>query len=299
MSLDIDREDLSKIVTAVWSLITEAHIHEAKETVERLLLRIQKMLSNFDSPPFSDLENLAHAYHAAGYTASMCVRNPEAFVALQYFEEMKSIADTLHNDTLSMIALSYKGDTYRRVGNIPKALNCLQSAHSAFPSADCAARGNCAQLLGRIYFRLNDLNNFEQIMKEAEQIALAIDQVDNSLHGQYCLGTVYIDYARSYNQLGQFQRSLEYLQQAEAAMPSSPHWQTLLTATRGMLLVKSGDIQTGMLFVTKAVELGYEHGNQRLLDRLYGLRNYFDERVKEISSARKVLDEALDRSLEF
>ncbi len=71
--------------------------------------------------------------------------------------------------------------------------------------------GNCAQLLGRVYFRLTDLTRFEQMMREAEHIARNIDQVDNSLHGQYCLGTVYVDYARSYNQPGQFQRSLEYI----------------------------------------------------------------------------------------
>lgn len=299
MSLNEDIQQLDKAIAKIWSLITKARVYEARTMTEHLLRKIQMYQENKGLTPASCIENFAHAYHVAGYTASMSVRNSEAFVALQYFHEMKSLAGDLQNATLYVIALTYEGDTHRRLGNLSEALLCLQKAYEYTPQPDRAAYGNCAQLLGRSYFRIGDFSNFARLMKEAEQIAQTIEQVENSLHGQYCLGTVYIDYARSYNQLGKTQEALDYLRQAEAVLPPSPHWKTLLIATRGIILVKSGEVQKGMPDVVEAVRLGYEHGNQRLLDRFYALECYLNDKAEEINEARLKLNDALDRSLDF
>ncbi len=299
MSLEKDIEQLGKAVSDIWSLLTEARVYEAKAITEKLLHIIQIHKEDVGERLIPPSENFAHVYHVAGYTASMSVRNAEAFVALQYFREMKCLACDLQNATLYVIALTYEGDTHRRLGNLPKALSCLQKAYKHSPQGDRAAHGNCAQLLGRSYFRTGDFSNFAKMMEEAEQIARTIDQVANSLHGQYCLGTVYIDYARSYNQLGQTQKALDYLQQAQEVMPPSPHWKTLVLATRGIILVKNGEMQKGMPDVLEAVKLGYEHGNQRLLDRFYALERYLNEKAGEIHAARLNLSDALDKSLDF
>lgn len=300
MNLDKDMKQLDKMVVAIWSLLTEARVYEAKSMTEELLRDVQMYEENYEHekpPPL--LENIAHAYHVAGYTASMSVRDPNAFVALQYYEKMECIAHDLRHATLYVIALTYRGDAYRRLGNLDQAKACLQKAYTYTPRPDDAALGNCAQLLGRIYFCLKDFRLFEMVMTEAEQIAQTIDQEQNSLHGQYCLGTVYIDYARSYHQLGQMQKAFDYLQQAEAVLPQSPHWQTLLIATRGLLLVRSGDFQRGMPDVVEAVRRGYEHGNQRLLDRFYALEQHLNKQAGEILEARSVLSSALERSFDF
>lgn len=299
MYLESSPEQLDKAVTTIWSLLTEARVYEAKAITEELLYLLHKPGEKLEEDHYPPLEVAAHIYHVAGYTASMSVRNAEAFVALQYFCEMKRLASESHNATLQVIALSYEGDTYRRLGNLPKAFACLRDAYHFQPRPDPAASGNCAQLLARIHFHLDDLHQFEQLMKEAESIAKSIDPIKNSLHGQYCLGTVYIDYARSYSQLGDTQKAFAYLSCAETTLPPSPHWQTLLIATRGILLVRNGHVQKGMSDVIEAVKLGYEHGNQRLLERFYALEHYLAEQVKEIDQARLQLSDALDRSLDF
>jgi tetratricopeptide (TPR) repeat protein len=292
-------QEIDQSVATIWSLLTAAHISQAKEAVERLLLLIQRISSEtggaFSSP---ELEHLAHAYHVAGATASLSVRNREAFVAFASFREMKRLADGLHQKTLSVISRSYEGDAYTRLGQTLQVRRCLQQAHRQFPAADAAARGHCALLLGRVFLHLHEMESFRQMMGEAEALARAIDPVEQSLHGQYNLGTVYIDAACSYQQLGQGQQSFAYLHLAEAVMPSSPFWQAVFHATRGMLLVRSGDMRAGagMPLVIEAIAQAQEHGHQRLLEQLDGLRRYLDGKRRELHEASELLTEALDGS---
>jgi tetratricopeptide (TPR) repeat protein len=296
---DTDTVRINTTVERAWSLVKDARVYEARTLSEKLVLDTQFRVEEAGESNRALLEAFAHACHVAGYTVAMSTRNDEALFVIQYFQEMEDTAHILHDDVLLVIAQTYKGDMYRRYGDLNKALTCLQLAYTHTSQPDRAALGNCAQLLGRVYFLMNDMENFAKMMTEAEQIAHDIDPVQNSLHGQYCLGTVYIDYARSYSKLGQIQRALEYLKKAEVELPSTPHWSTLLTATRGILQVKNGDLEHGMPDVIKAVQLCYEHGNERLLEHLYELQLYLRKKLVEFSEAGASLNDALDRSFEF
>lgn len=297
MATDLDLARLEEKVQEAWSFIADAHIQDARFLSESL---IREILHSFDARKENPalLNILIQSYHVAGYAVSMSSRAQESHYALYYFQEMRRLTRLLRNDTLLVIALSYEGDTYRRLKKLEKARSCLQKARE-YTLVDQAAQGNCAQLLGRIYFLRKDMVNFEKVMAQAEAIARTIDPVKNSLYGQYCLGTVYLDYARSYHELGRFQEAMEYLQRAEREFPPTPHWTTLLIATRGILLVKSGEIQQGMPLVLKAIELGLEHGNQRLLDNFHKLRHYFTQKSQEINNARVFLDQALEGASDF
>jgi len=245
------------------------------------------------------LKAFADACHVAGYAVAMSTSDEDALVAVPYFQQMYEVARVLQEDSLLVIAQTYKGDMYRRYGDPKKALTHLQSAYTHTPQTDQAALGNCAQLLGRVHLFMNDFQHFEQSMMKAEQIARTIDPIKNTLHGHYCLGTVYIDYARSYSKLGQTQKALDYLAQAESEFPSTAHWKTLLTATRGILVVKNGDLVQGMPNVLQAVRLCREHGNKRLLGHLYALQRYLRRKAVKFSEAQVTLGKALDGSFEF
>ncbi len=293
--------ELAKIyekVEHIWSLVRDAHVYEAKTKSEQLIQDIQTCIKKIERGGRPLLTVLAHAYHVAGYVASMSSRDHETLAVIQYFQEMENIASTLHDNTLFVIALTYKGDTYRRRGDLTEAMINLKAAYTHTPQTDVAALGNCAQLLARVYFQVGDLENAERMMAEAEKIAHSIDPIQNRLHGQYCLGTVYIDYARCYIRQGQTQKALDYFHQAETLLPSTPHWSTLLTATQGILLVRSGDIQNGMTYILKALQLGQEHGNKRLIDHFYTLQSYLEQKGLEIREAKALLSDALDSSLE-
>ena len=281
-----------KAVEQAWSLVSDARVREARTISEKLVQELQDLLEEDDEHDVELLQSLIFACHVAGYTVGMSVRNSEALVAVSYFDEMLRAARKLNDSPYSVIALTYQGDMYRRDGNLKEAMHCLQLAYAA-PEADRAAHGNCAQLLGRLYSQTNDEENFVRVMNEAEQIASSIDPSQTRLHGQYCLGTVYIDYSKHYCTLGETRKALDYFARAEESLPNTPHWCTLLTATRGLLLVRSGNIEQGMPYVIEAVKLAIEHGNYRLLDHFYALQNYLGQKSVEFNQANVRLGESL------
>lgn len=299
MKKSADPARINKVVEYAWSLVRDARVYQARTTSENLVLDTQRYVEEHGECNKDLLKAFAHACHVAGYAVAMSTSNKDALVAVQYFQHMYDAAYDLSDDVLLVIAQTYKGDMYRRIGNLQNAIAHLQSAYTHTPQPDPAALGNCAQLLGRVYFLMDDLEQFGQLMLEAEHIARSIDPIDNSLYGQYCLGTVYIDYARSYSKLGQTQKALDYLDQAQRELPSTAHWKTLLTATRGIFLVKSGDLEQGMPDVLLAVRLCHEHGNKRLLEHLYALQRYLRKKAVAFSEAQIHLGNALDDSFDF
>lgn len=205
---------------------------------------------------------------------------------------METLARELENDVQIAIARTYQEDMYRRYGDLQQAFDLLEAAYH-LPHSDNAVHGNCAQLLGRVYAEQNDHERFLSMMEEAEDIALHDNSSQNSLYGQYCLGTVYADYTRYYCNRGHFQKALDYYSKAEAALPETPHWTTFLTAIHGLLLVKSGSIEQGMPDILKVVELANEHGNHRLLDKFYALQHYLGQKTLEFNRANTRLGDLL------
>lgn len=278
-----------------WSLIGSACVREARSLSEQLVQDLQDQQEQSPEQSAQCLRLLPSACHVAGYAVGMSVRRSEALSAGAYFEEMLSAAHLLNDGPAAAIALTYQGDLYRRYGNLDEALRRLQTAY-ALPQTDLAVRGNCAQLLGRLYSQRDEKEPFQRLMQEAEDIAHSIDPLQTSLHGQYCLGTVYIDYSKHYGKRGDTSTALEYLASAEAHLPSMPHWQTLLTATHGLLLVESGDVTQGMPYVFAAVKQAIAHGNYRLLDHFYTLQHDLAQRALTFQRAQTRLRESLDEA---
>ena len=245
-----------KVIEQAWSLVRDAQVRQARTISEELVQELQDLLEEGHEHDTGLQQSLIDACHLAGYTVAMSVRNSDALIAVSYFDEMLRAACKINDGPFSVIALTYQGDMYRRYGNLNEAMHSLQSAYST-PQDDRAAHGNCAQLLGRLYSQMKDEENFVRVMEEAEQLASSIDHAHTRLHGQYCLGTVYIDYCKHYCKRGETRKAFDYFSRAENSLPYTPHWFTLLTATHGLLLVRSGNIEHGMSFVIKAVELGY------------------------------------------
>lgn len=279
----------------VWSLLGEARVPKAKEIGENLVQKISNLLEAEDGHSPELYKLLAQACHVTGYTVGMSVRYTGTQAVILYFEEMQRAARKLKDDASIVIALTYQGDMYRRSGNYKKAEHCLKRAYE-LPQQDQAAHGNCAQLLGRFYSQVGDEEKFALMMHEAEEIARVIDPPHSSLHGQYSLGTVYIDYSKHYSKMGETRKALDYFAKAEEALPDMPHWNTLVTATHGLLLMRSDNLEQGMPYVVKAVQLAHEHGNYRLLDHFYTLQSDLARKAIAFNRANLNLGEALHGS---
>lgn len=269
-------EQIEDIVKHTWALVEESRLQEAITIVKQLIHKLGNQITTEDP---TLLTSLARTYHAAGYMISEATKASESYGAIIHYEQMEKIARILNNHTLLNIALTYQGDMYRRLGNLPKAITYLEAARDTTPQADTAARGNGLQLLGRAYLRLgeNKLADFERAMAEAEKLAYTFTPQSSSTQGHYSLGTVYEEYGRSYTDLGQMQKALEYFDLAQTHLPETNFWQLLVMISRAIVLIKAGELQEGTKLALDAAKSSKEAGIERYLERIYNIQNYLDE----------------------
>ena len=284
-------EQIEEIIQHAWSLVEESRMYQARATIERLIQNVQTQITS-EEPKL--LTSLAHAYHVAGYIVAESSRAHESYGAIVHYHQMETIARTLNDHTLLNIALTYQGDMYRRLGDLTKAITYLEAARDSTPQADVAARGNGIQLLGRAYLRKGDLSKFERAMVEAEELTYTFDPAMSSTRGHYSLGTVYEEYGRSYTDLGQTQKALEYLERAQTTLPQTKFWELLVTTSRAEALVKGGELRSGIQQAVAATEQIQTAGINRFLDRVYGIQQYLDKLTREIVQASTPLREILD-----
>ena len=206
---------------------------------------------------------------------------------------METIARIIKDDTLLNIALTYQGDMYRRLGNLDKAISYLEAARDTTPQADKAALGNGIQLLARAYIRKGERANFEFAMRQTEALAHAFDPTTGSTRGHYGPGTVYEEYGRSYADLGQTLKAMEYLDKAQEDLPHNEFWGLLLTTSRAVALVKGNEIQSGVQLAVEATEKIKKVGILRFLDRIYLINQHLENLERQIGTQRKPLQEAL------
>lgn len=277
-------DQIEEILKHVWEIVEESRLQEAMTITEQLTRNLRAQTTS-DDPQL--LTSLAHAYHTAGYVWSEATKASESQGAIRHYREMETIARTLDDHTLLNIALTYQGDMYRRLGDLSQAITYLEAARDTTPRADVAARGNGIQLLGRAYLRKgkSGYKEFEYTMKEAEELAHQFDPKESSTQGHYSLGTVYEEYGRSFTDLSQMQKAMEYLDLAQANLPQTKFWELLVTISRAIVLIKDGELQSGVQLAITAADQSRAAGIERYLERIYNVQEYLDD--EEDYHARK------------
>jgi tetratricopeptide (TPR) repeat protein len=283
-------EEIEEVIKHVWNLVEESRLYEARETIERFVENIQSQITIEDR---AMLHSLARAYHTAGYVVSEATRAHESYAAILHYEQMETIARTLNDHTLLNISLTYQGDMFRRLRSYKKAITYLEAARDTTPNADTAARGNGLQLLGRAYLRNGEFGKFERAMAEAEELASTFDPKESSTQGHYSIGTVYEEYGRSYADLGQMQKALDYLDRAQETLQTR-FWELLLMTSRAETLVKGGEFREGIQLAVETAEQVKVAGIERYLDRIYGIQQYLDKLTREIGQMTEPLRDILD-----
>ncbi len=283
-------EEIEEVIKHVWNLVEESRLYEARETIERFVENIQSQITIEDR---AMLRSLARVYHTAGYVVSEATRAHESYAAVLHYEQMETIARTLDDHTLLNISLTYQGDMFRRLRSYKKAITYLEAARDTTPSADTAARGNGLQLLGRAYLRNGEFGKFERAMAEAEELASTFDPKESSTQGHYSIGTVYEEYGRSYADLGQMQKALDYLNRAQETLQTR-FWELLILTSRAETLVKGGEFREGIQIAVETAEQVKAAGIERYLDRIYGIQQYLDKLTREIGQMTEPLRDILD-----
>jgi transcriptional regulator with XRE-family HTH domain len=273
-------EQIEEVITHVWSLVEESRLQEAFTIIRRLTHNLQTHITTED-PKL--LRSVARAHHAAGYVISEATRASESYEAILQYEQMEAIARTLNDHTLLNIALTYQGDMYRRLGNHTQAITYLEAARDTTPQADNAAKGNGMQLLGRAYLRVvlagnaERMKDFERAMAKAEELAYTFDPTTSSTQGHYGPGMVYEEYGRSYTDLGQTHKAMEYLELAQSTLPSTKFWELLAMISRAIVLIKDGELRTGVHLAIDAASQSRAAGIERFVERVYNIQQYLDD----------------------
>jgi transcriptional regulator with XRE-family HTH domain len=283
-------EQIEEIIQHAWSLVEESRLREARAVIERLVQNLRSQITT-ENPIL--LRSLGNIYHSAGYIVAEATQAHESYEAILHYQQMETIAHIIKDDTLLNIALTYQGDMYRRLGNLEKATTYLEAARDTTPRADKAAIGNGIQLLARVYLRKNDLGNFEYAMRQTEELSHTFDPTASSTRGHYNPGTVYEEYGRSYGDLGQTSKAMEYLDRAQKNLPQTKFWEMLVTTSRAIALVKGNEIQSGVQLAIETTEEIKKLGILRYLDRIQLINKHLENLERQIGTLRKPLQEVL------
>ncbi|MBV9227921.1 MAG: helix-turn-helix transcriptional regulator [Chloroflexi bacterium] len=289
-------EQICEVVERVWSLVPQARLVEAHTTIDALLQNVGSLV------PYEDSEFLhacACAHNVAGYVKSIVCKTVEAERVIQHFQEVVRIACIIDDQTLFNLALSHHGDMLRRQGKIQQSITYLENARTRTPLAHTVAQGNNARLLGRAYLSNADFSGFEQQMRSAEDLAGTAGAMTGNTLTLYCLGMVYEEYGRGYGRMGKLEKSLDYLELAEAHLPANNFWDMALKASRAEALIYGGEITEGMQLAVEVAHLAQMCGYQRLLERLYRLQCYLDDRALFMSRASRTLNDVLHGQVEL
>ena len=131
-------------------------------------------------------------------------------------------------------------------------------------------------------------------MGEAEELAGMFDPTTSSTQGHYNVGTVYEEYGRSYVELGQTQKALDYLDRAGETLPPTKFWELLVLTSRAEALVKGGEFRAGVQIAIDTAKEIQTAGILRYLERIYGIKQYLDKLTWEIGNISMPLREVLD-----
>lgn len=284
-------EQADEAIEQGWSYLQQLRYVEGRAFVEKLVRDVSLHITSEDA---QWLNRLARARHVAGHITSESSRTEKVPEAFQHYHEMETIARLLNNQILLNIALTYEGDMLRRQGRIDEAIRYLEQARDI--TLDAEARGNTLQLLGRAFMAKRDMQGFENAMAEATELAAAPHT--GFTKGLYNLGAVYEEYGKSYGWIGQTTKGLDYLDMAEKHLPATAHWGLVLKTARAMALVRGGDVTIGGKLALEAATQCYQTNNYRMLERIFTLEHYLEEKAHEYGQIQSALREALKGPIE-
>ena len=284
-------EQIDEAIEQGWLYLQQLRYVEGRAFVEKLVRDVSLQVTSQDA---HWLSRLARARHVAGHITSESSRTENVPAAFQHYHEMENIARLLNDALLLNIALTYEGDMLRRQGHIDEAITYLEAACDT--TSDAEARGNTLQLLGRAFMAKRDIRGFENALAEATELSTAPHT--GITKGLYNLGAVYEEYGKNYGWVGQTEKGLAYLDMAEKHLPATAHWGLVLKTARSMALVRGGDITNGGKLAIEATALCYQTNNYRMLERVFTIERYLEEKAHEYGQVQNALREALKGPVE-
>ncbi|HEY1350390.1 MAG TPA: hypothetical protein VGF67_12275 [Ktedonobacteraceae bacterium] len=240
---------------------------------------------------------LARACYTRGLGTATLTDRPQQ--ALPLFGQLGQIATELRERNGVILALTYQGEMYRRLGELSrqqghhgKARDCYTQARYLLEEAleqagggpratwDARVIGNCQQLLARVYLADREPKRAFAALKMAEELAqAAASQTEEDWYVPFCLCGVRVDLAKSQMLVKRFDESLATITEIRQLLAEAPpRWAIPFTLTERELLLRFARMhpdqqryEEGKRALLQGYELAHRHHHRRQQQRVHRL----------------------------
>lgn len=253
--------DMVQLSYMLW-IADQAPILEEK--LQELTITLDQALISYHG------EFLKPAQQLLAYTHQM--RGRIAFDSLDFatasghFSEMVSLGQELNDPDIITMGMVYQGSLLRKRGRFETSQRCFQAAKPFADAAAEATRGIYHVNLSTVYADSGQEKPFRQAIDAALEIAKDMKDSITGLANDYSLDDVLWAQAGGFSELWKPKEALEMYNETDKLRPFRPLRELgAYTIDKGEAYLRLGDLDQGITFSLKGIQLASEYRSKRHL----------------------------------
>ena len=211
---------------------------------------------------------LAYAHQMQG---RMAFDRLDFALAGGHFSEMISLGQELHDPDIITLGMAYQADVLRKRGRYETALRCFEAAK---PYADIASKniqGKYLAIIARAHYLFGNEDQFLASINASLEIASDMQDSISSLANQFSLDEVLCEEAAGFTRLGKPEEAIDIFKKTDQLRPFRPmREQGSYTLEKSLAHLYMGDLDEGIKYALKGLELAVEYQSNRHIQRMDG-----------------------------
>jgi tetratricopeptide (TPR) repeat protein len=197
------------------------------------------------------------------------------------------------NDIIAL-AMIRQADLLRKKGRYAAAFRRFQAAEPYASNASKYVQGFRWQILSRAYSTNGDSEGFEKAISNAQEIVESTSTTLDTVSHRLDLVQVLQERAQGYTMLWQPEKALEIYQQTDVLRPfRSLRDQGSYSIVKAQAFAYVGDLEQGIKYAIKGVELARAYHSKRHISRVQGMYDRLSVTPMGKSSRLRELREVL------
>jgi tetratricopeptide (TPR) repeat protein len=192
--------------------------------------------------------------------------------AYGHFQEMFDLGEELADNDIIALAMTRQADLLRKKGRYEAAFRRFQATEPYASSASKYVQGFRWQILARTSSAYNDLEGFEKAIDKAQEIVESTSTTLDTVSNRFDLVQVLQERAQGYTLLWQPEKALDIYQQTDVLRPfRSLRDQGSYSIIKAQAFSYVGDLEQGVGYAIKGVELARAYHSKRHISRVQGM----------------------------
>jgi transcriptional regulator with XRE-family HTH domain len=192
--------------------------------------------------------------------------------AYGHFQEMFDLGEELADNDIIALAMTRQADLLRKKGRYEAAFRRFQAAEPYASNASKYVQGFRWQILARASSAYNDLEGFEKAIDKAQEIVESTSTTLDTVSNRFDLVQVLQERAQGYTLLWQPEKALDIYQQTDVLRPfRSLRDQGSYSIIKAQAFSYVGDLEQGVGYAIKGVELARAYHSKRHINRVQGM----------------------------